>query len=120
MNRSTFRTLVLSGVLAALGLGSQAQAAGNIARGRETATQDCAACHKVTPAQAQPPAVLDKDSGLTTVALTFASIGLKYAGNPQALRGFIHLPQYPMPAQELSQSDLDNLAAYILSLPAAR
>jgi mono/diheme cytochrome c family protein len=106
----------LSAAVAVLAAASGAQAAGDIARGRATAIQDCAACHKVTATQPQPPAVMDKESGLATTAPTFTAIGLKYAGNAQGLRAFVHLPRYPMPAQEHTPSNLDDLAAYILSL----
>ena len=103
-------------LIAALAAASTAQAAGDIAHGRTKAMQYCAACHKVTDTQTQPPQVYDREADDHIQAPPFSSIAAKYAGNEAGLRAFVHLPQYPMPAQELSPTDLADLSAYILSL----
>ncbi|MBL6853660.1 MAG: c-type cytochrome [Alphaproteobacteria bacterium] len=93
-----------------------AQGAGNIAHGRAKAMQYCSACHKVTATQPQPPEVFDREADDHIQAPPFTTVAAKYATNEAGLRAFVHLPQYPMPAQELSPTDLSDLSAYILSL----
>ena len=99
-----------------LAMTAAAHAAGSIAHGRTKAISYCSACHKVTETQAQPPQVYDREADDHIQAPPFATIAAKYATNEAGLRAFVHLPQYPMPAQELSPTDLADLSAYILSL----
>ena len=102
---------------ASLGLTAAAQAAGgNVAHGRAKANLYCSACHKVTETQPQPPQVYDREADDHIQAPPFKTIAAKYANNEAGLRAFVHLPQYPMPSQELSPTDLADLSAYIFSL----
>jgi mono/diheme cytochrome c family protein len=107
---------IAAAVVIVVAAAGSALAAGNIAQGRAKAIQYCSACHRVTSSQVQPPAVYDRDAGQHIVAPTFAAIGQKYANNEAGIRAFVHLPQYPMPEQELSPTDLEDLSAYIASL----
>jgi mono/diheme cytochrome c family protein len=113
MRRTWKAALLLTAIFA---LPAAAQGAGNIAQGRTKAIAYCSACHKVTETQPQPPQVYDRDAGDHIQAPPFRSIATKYAGNEAGVRAFVHLPQYPMPQQELSPDDLADLSAYILSL----
>jgi len=114
--RTVPKTAALA-LAASLGLTAAAQAAGgNVAHGRAKAMQYCSACHKVTATQPQPPQVYDRDADDHIQAPPFTTIAAKYAHNEAGIRAFVHLPQYPMPAQELSPTDLADLSAYILSL----
>lgn len=97
-------------------LTAAAQGAGSVAHGRAKAMQYCSACHKVTDTQPQPPQVYDRDADDHIQAPPFRTIAAKYANNEAGIRAFVHLPQYPMPEQELSPTDLADLTAYILSL----
>jgi len=103
-------------VAIALPLATSAQGAGSIAHGCTKAIAYCSACHKVTDTQAQPPQVYDREADDHIQAPSFATIAAKYANNEVGLSAFVHLPQYPMPAQELSPTDLADLSAYIFSL----
>lgn len=114
MQRS-WKTAVLAAFATVL-LAAAAQAAGSISHGRTKTMQYCAACHKVTETQPQPPEVYDREADDHIQAPPFTTIAAKYARNEAGLRAFVHLPQYPMPAQELSPTDLADLSAYILSL----
>ena len=107
---------VAAAVVVFVAMTGSALAAGSVAHGRTKAIQYCSACHKVTATQAQPPAVFDRDADQHVFAPTFVAIGQKYAHNEAGIRRFVHLPQYPMPEQELSPTDLEDLSAYILSL----
>jgi len=103
-------------LLAATALATAAQAAGSVAHGRAKANLYCSACHKVTATQPQPPQVYDREADDHVQAPPFTTIAAKYAHNEAGIRAFVHLPQYPMPSQELSPTDLADLSAYILSL----
>ncbi|HUO89567.1 MAG TPA: c-type cytochrome [Rhizomicrobium sp.] len=116
MHRFWLAACVAAAVVAFVAAAGNALAAGSVAAGRTKAIQYCSACHKVTASQAQPPAVYDRDADQHVFAPTFMSIGQKYAHNEAGIRRFVHLPQYPMPEQELSPADLEDLSAYILSL----
>ena len=105
--------------LAASACSSQpgANGPGNAVRGRPLAIEDCAACHQVTADQKPPAPVLDPDLREQIVAPSFAAMSEKYAGNRAGLRNFIHQPQYPMREQQFLPQDLDDIVAYIQSLP---
>ena len=113
--RSLWKSAALAAI-AILSTAAAAQGAGSIAHGRAKAIQYCSACHKVTETQPQPPQVFDREADAHVQAPPFTSIAAKYAGNEAGLKAYKQQPQYPMPAQELSPTDLADLSAYILSL----
>lgn len=82
----------------------------SIAHGGAIATQRCAACHAVGEVGASP------NGG----APPFRRINLRY--NPlslgQALKRIALKGHYEMPPQSLSDSDLEDLSAYIQTLEA--
>ena len=85
----------------ALGIvASPVQAAGDAARGKETAERWCSSCHAVGQA-----------GRATDMAPSFAAIGARR--DEDYLRGFLSRPHPPMPRLELSRQDIDDLIAYI-------
>jgi mono/diheme cytochrome c family protein len=90
----------------------------SVVRGKQLAIEACAACHQVTREQVAPPAVLDPDSQDRVVPPSFSAISAKYLGNEAGMRAFIVSPTHPMREQRFLPRDLDDIAAYILSLSA--
>jgi mono/diheme cytochrome c family protein len=75
--------------------------------GREVAQRWCADCHLVAPGQA----TASSDS-----VPTFMAIAARPNVTADALRAFLAEPHGRMPPLVLSSTDIDNMAAYILSL----
>jgi cytochrome c551/c552 len=94
---------------------SRAEVKGGIA-----ANEDCAACHRITRQQRQPPAVADPDEARTIEAPTFNQIARQYAGRPTALARFIMAPRHPMREQEFPPHELKQIIRYIRSLEKER
>lgn len=90
------------------------------ADGKTLAQQYCAACHRVTREQAQPPDVaVDTGTGTETFqAPNFARIAARPTLSEAYLRARITNPHYPMREQEFIPEELDAIVAYILSLRA--
>jgi len=90
------------------------------ADGKTLAQQYCAACHRVTREQAQPPDVaVDTGTGTETYqAPSFARIAARPDRSEAYLRARITNPHYPMREQEFIPEELDAIVAYILSLRA--
>ena len=79
--------------------------AADVANGKQIAQRWCAACHVVAP---------DQTRGSTEVP-SFASVAAKYA-DAKKLATFLASPYPRMPNMALSQPEIADLVAYILSL----
>jgi len=90
---------------AALAAG-QARAAGNIDLGRAITQNRCSSCHVVEPNQkggdAAPP---------------FAAIARKHANDMNWVRTWLTNPHPPMQGIPLSREEIDDIVAYLGSLP---
>jgi mono/diheme cytochrome c family protein len=84
-----------------------AQDIGDIAVGRQLAETWCSTCHVVGPT---------RQSGASTGAPTFAAIARMKSTTPLSLRAFLQTPHSRMPDLNLSRDEIDDLAAYLLSL----
>jgi mono/diheme cytochrome c family protein len=96
------------GVFLALGFTIQvhAQGAGDSDSGLKLARAWCSNCHVVE----------DAGPATSTGAPPFAAIARKSAVTPMSLRVFFQSPHQRMPDLHLSNSEMDDLTAYILSL----
>lgn len=83
------------------------QAAGNARTGHQLARSWCVSCHVV-------------DSGQTIAsaadAPTFATVAAMPSTTPARLHAFLMAPHTPMSEFQLSSEQIDDVAAYILSL----
>jgi mono/diheme cytochrome c family protein len=75
--------------------------------GRVVAESWCANCHVVGPAQRQAPG---------DAAPPFAAVARMPSTTEMSLRVFLQSPHARMPDYRLSQSELDSVVTYILSL----
>jgi len=78
--------------------------AADIASGQRIAARWCAACHMISPGQAQS----------SPDAPTFAAVAGRY--EPRELRLFLMAPYPRMPNMTLSQPEIADLVAYIRTL----
>lgn len=99
----------MAGALWALALAVQAQAPANVAQGRQVAERLCAGCHAIdgggsggTYQKADVP--------------SFRAIANRPDRTADRLRGYIMTPHPPMPAVPLTLAEINDIAAYILSL----
>ena len=86
---------------------SAQSSAETVAAGRSLAMRSCSACHVVSE-RPQQPAV----DGVPS----FAQIARNPDTTPDGLRTFIQAPHPPMPNFSLSRKQIDEVAAYIMSL----
>jgi mono/diheme cytochrome c family protein len=86
----------------------QAQSAGDPTAGLEVAHRWCSNCHVVDARQ---------QTGSDAVP-TFAMIARKPTTTATSLKAFLQMPHYAsrMPEFQIASTDIDNLAAYVLSL----
>lgn len=101
---SAFGTMCLLG--AGLSLAAPATSQPDPIHGKDLAMRFCANCHLVSAGQEH--ANVDVPS--------FNEIANKEAQTAGAIMANIMLPKHPMPTIPLTQSELADLAAYILSL----
>ncbi|MBN9507656.1 MAG: cytochrome c [Alphaproteobacteria bacterium] len=80
--------------------------AAKIAAGAELAKRHCTSCHVIGPAQTHG----------TDQAPTWREIAARPTTTPEFLRGFLSHPHGGMPPLTLANEQIDDLAAYILSL----
>lgn len=78
---------------------------GDPVAGRKIAEAWCGNCH----------ALRGSDRATVTGAPSFAAIGANRAITPLALRAFLQTPHDRMPDLHLSNSEMDDLIAYVLS-----
>ena len=84
-----------------------AQDIGDAAAGQQLAETWCNTCHVVTSTPQR---------GASTGAPTFSAIARMPSTTPLSLRAFLQTPHSGMPDLHLSRDEIDNLAAYLLSL----
>ena len=87
-----------------LGLAAAPALAADIASGQRIAARWCAACHMISPGQAQS----------SPDAPSFAAVAGRYAS--RELRLFLTSPYPRMPNMTLSQPEIADLVAYIRTL----
>jgi mono/diheme cytochrome c family protein len=105
MRRIGWTVLMLS---CAFGGASPQARAADTASGREVARKLCVNCHIVEP---------DGAAGTVNPAIpSFMAIADKEGQSESNLHGFILNPHPPMPEIQLTTHELENIAAYILSL----
>jgi len=94
----------IGAVLAVLAACGSAQA--QTAKGELIATEQCAGCHAVKPGQQSP----------NPKAPAFASLAADPSITELSLRAFLRTPHWTMPNIILKPDDIDEVAAYIVSL----
>ena len=77
------------------------------AAGGSLAEKWCTTCHVVSPTQ---------DRGTSTGAPPFAAVADMKSTTAMALRAFLQTPHGRMPDLHLTHDEIDDIAAYILSL----
>jgi mono/diheme cytochrome c family protein len=87
--------------------GAGAQQLGDIAAGRHLSQTWCGSCHLVAP---------DVDRAVSNGVPTFVGIARDQSVTALSLRVFLQTPHAGMPDLHLSRDEIDDLAAYILSL----
>jgi mono/diheme cytochrome c family protein len=96
--------LYLYAVLALFG-GVGEAVAQNAENGRRLSEQWCSECHAIDPAAAKP--------GKT---ISFAAIAAKPTVTAEMIASFLPLPHATMPNLQLSHDDIQDIAAYIMSM----
>ena len=108
--RSSFVNKYLSravpALVALIVANSAALAEGSVAAGKRLSQQWCASCHQVEP---NGPA---KDA-----APPFASLGAQKGKDPGWIRAWLTNPHPPMQGIDLSRQQIDDIVAYLQSLP---
>jgi mono/diheme cytochrome c family protein len=80
---------------------------GDIEAGRRLSDTWCSSCHLVRR---------DAPTGISNGAPSFVGIASMSSTTPLSLHAFLQTPHARMPDLHLSRDELDDLAAYILSL----
>jgi len=99
--------LVASSVLVAVPQQPKAQEIGDVAAGRQLSATWCSSCHLVAPSAS---------SGIVNGTPTFPAIARMKSTTVLSLRAFLQTPHARMPDLHLTRDEIDNIAAYILSL----
>jgi mono/diheme cytochrome c family protein len=86
---------------------ADAQKVGDVATGRRLSDTWCSSCHLVGPGS---------ERGVSNGAPTFVAIAQQNSTTVLSLRVFLQTPHARMPDLHLSRDEIDDLAAYILSL----
>jgi mono/diheme cytochrome c family protein len=82
--------------------------AADVASGQKLARTFCVTCHVVAPGVGP--------AQMTAGIPTFMAVASKPDQSAAKIKGFLLNPHPPMPQMQLTVFELDNLAAYILSL----
>ena len=102
------RTLHVAVALCAASPAAHGQTPSAVARGQDIAERACAGCHAINGRQGSTIQSTDVPS--------FRAIAARPNQTPQKLHGFIVTPHRPMPAIPLTLAEINDVAAYILSL----
>jgi len=103
------RSLIAAGVLALSTLPAAAAAvAGNAEAGRQLVMRSCTSCHATETATAA-----------TDGAPPLSFIARDNKQNPAWIRGWLMDPHPPMPGIMLSRQQIDDIVAYLNTLPAS-
>jgi len=100
--------VIVAGIAAGLALPAAAAAPGNAEAGRQLVMRSCTSCH----APASTTAASDAAPPLSFVARDNRN-------NPAWIRGWLMDPHPPMPGIMLSRQQIDDVIAYLNTLPAS-
>ena len=100
------RSIFYTALVTAMVLAGHARAAGNAEYGRTIAQNRCSSCHVVEP---------NLKGGDT--APPFAEIARKRANDMTWVRTWLTSPHPPMQGINLSREEIDDIVAYLESLP---
>ena len=81
-------------------------AAGNAEAGRQLVTRSCSSCHAT-----------ETSSTATDNAPPFSAVAKTNKERPAWIRGWLMSPHPPMPNISLSRQQIDDIVAYLSSLP---
>ncbi|KWT69808.1 Cytochrome c552 [Hyphomicrobium sulfonivorans] len=108
-SRSICLMLATASVIAAASLApASAQMPPNVKAGRQVAEKLCVGCHIVMP---NPP-----NSTVSAEIPAFQTIANRPGQTADTVVGAILIPHPPMPNTNLSREEVNNVAAYIMSL----
>jgi len=102
------RALHVAVALCASNAVAHGQTSSAIVRGQDIAERACAGCHAINGRQGS--------TILGTDVPSFRAIAARPNQTPQRLQGFIMTPHRPMPGIPLTLAEINDVAAYILSL----
>jgi mono/diheme cytochrome c family protein len=105
--RAAGAVFVLTILLTASPYQARAQNIGDIVAGRRLSETWCSSCHLVGPGSA---------GGVSNGAPPFEAIARQKSTTALSLRVFLQTPHGRMPDLHFSQGEIDDIAAYILSL----
>ena len=101
------RTAIVVGTVISLGCAADAlAAAGNAEAGRQFVMRSCSSCHAIEAAKTA-----------TDNAPPFSVVAKTNKDNPAWIRGWLMSPHPPMPNISLSRQQIDDIIAYLSSLP---
>jgi cytochrome c len=100
------RIAALISLATVIGFASAAEAAGNADAGRQLVTRSCSSCHATESA-----------ATATDNAPPFSVVAKTNRENPAWIRGWLMSPHPPMPNISLSRQQIDDIIAYLSSLP---
>ena len=83
-----------------------AEAAGSPEAGRQLVTRSCSSCHAT-----------ESSATATDNAPPFSAVAKTNKENPAWIRGWLMSPHPPMPNISLSRQQIDDIIAYLSSLP---
>jgi mono/diheme cytochrome c family protein len=106
----TVRLTLATCLLALWGITHDARAA-DVPSGQQAARALCVNCHIVEPGGAK--------AEVTAGVPSFMAIASKPGQTGEKLKAFMLSPHPPMPQVQLTNNELENLAAYILTLKGA-
>jgi mono/diheme cytochrome c family protein len=104
----SLRTLHVAVALCASSPAAHGQTSSAIVRGQEIAERTCAGCHAIDSGQ--------RSTIQGTEVPSFKAIATRPNRTPQRLHSFIMTPHRPMPGIPLTLAEVNDVAAYILSL----
>lgn len=100
------RTAMVTAVMCISYATSAIAAAGNAEAGRQLAIRSCSSCH-----------ASEASKTATDGAPPFSAVAKTNKDNPAWIRGWLMNPHPPMPNISLSRQQIDNIVAYLSSLP---
>ena len=101
------RSSILAILLLLPAVPASAQDIGDAAHGRQLGETWCSSCHVVAPTTGR---------GTSNGAPPFAAVASMKSTTPMSLRAFLATPHANMPDLHLTNEEIDDLSAYILSL----
>ena len=102
------RALHVAVALCGSSAAAHGQTSSAIVRGQETAERACTGCHAIDSGQ--------RSTFQGTEVPSFRAIATRPNQTPERLQSFIMTPHRPMPGIPLTLAEVDDIAAYILSL----